>query len=71
MEKTNKISIEVLKIIALRKAAGKTQLQIANSIGMSRTNYNNLEKGIIPLKLDVLQKLCTFFNVHSSKILTF
>ena len=46
------------KIRSARKAAGLTQRQLAEKIGVSNTSISNWEKGLSRPDADMIQKLC-------------
>ncbi len=47
-----------------RKAAGLTQRQLADSLGVSNTSISNWEKGLSRPDADMIQKLCTYLSVQ-------
>ena len=47
----------------LRKARGKTQLQIAQVLGTTYQYYSTYEKGLRALPLERAKKLAVYFNV--------
>ena len=47
-----------------RKAAGLTQRQLADSLGVSNTSISNWEKGLSRPDADMIQKLCTYFSLQ-------
>ncbi len=47
----------------LRKARGKTQLQIAQVLGTTYQYYSTYEKGLRDLPLERAKKLAVYFNV--------
>jgi len=53
----------------LRKIHKKTQVQIAESIGISRTVYTRYENGEIEIPSSMLVRICEAINVSASDIL--
>lgn len=53
----------------LRLDHDKTQKEIANILGTSHQYYQKYEKGIRPLPLEHLFKLCLLYNVSADYIL--
>ena len=47
-----------------RKAAGLTQRQLADSLGVSNTSISNWEKGLSRPDADMIQKLCTCLSLQ-------
>ena len=47
-----------------RKAAGLTQRQLADSLGVSNTSISNWEKGLSRPDADMIQKLCTYLSLQ-------
>ena len=51
------------RLIKLRKEAGKTQEQMANTFGIERTTYGGYERGDIMPPFDKLKAISDYFNV--------
>jgi transcriptional regulator with XRE-family HTH domain len=51
------------KIRNVREARGKTQAQIAKSLGISVTSYAKLERGEVDMTLARLQRICNALNL--------
>ena len=47
-----------------RKAAGLTQRQLADSLGVSNTSISNWEKGLSRPDADMIQKLCAILYLQ-------
>ena len=47
-----------------RKAAGLTQRQLADSLGVSNTSISNWEKGLSRPDADMIQKLCAYLSLQ-------
>ena len=47
-----------------RKAAGLTQRQLADSLGVSNTSISNWEKGLSRPDADMIQKLCVILSLQ-------
>ena len=52
------------KIRRARKAAGLTQRQLAEKIGVANTSVSNWEKDLSRPDADLIQKLCAVLNVQ-------
>ena len=46
-----------------RKAAGLTQRQLADNLGVSNTSISNWEKGLSRPDADMIQKLCHYLSL--------
>lgn len=53
---------------APRVAAGKTQQQIADYLGMSTNHYARMERGELPLSIDKADTLAAFYNVYRASL---
>ena len=47
-----------------RKAAGLTQRQLADRLGVSNTSISNWEKGLSRPDADMIQKLCSYLSLQ-------
>ncbi len=59
------------KLRELREQKGKTQLEVADSIGIDISYYAGIERGEENPSLATLEALCRLFRVRSSQILSF
>lgn len=57
------------RLRTLRHAAGETQGQTANSVGLTRTYLTEIEAGRKNITLSTLYDLANHFNVEPSEIL--
>lgn len=48
---------------ALRKITGTTQAELAAEIGLSRSSYSQIERGLREPDLDTLQAICQTFQI--------
>ena len=51
-----------MKITAIRKAAGMTQLQLADKCGMAQPNIARIENGTYATSIDVLSRIAEAFG---------
>ena len=49
-----------------RKAAGLTQRQLADRLGVSNTSISNWEKGLSRPDADMIQKLCSVLHLQAN-----
>ena len=52
------------RIREARKAAGLTQRQLADRLGVSNTSISNWEKGLSRPDADMIQKLCVYLSLE-------
>ena len=55
----------------LRKEKGLSQKDVADAIGVTRGAYANYEQGTREPSLDILIKICRFFNTTPNYLLGF
>lgn len=48
---------------ALRKAAGSSQSELASKLGLCRSSYSQIERGLREPDLDTLQAICQLYHV--------
>lgn len=53
---------------APRVAAGMTQQQVADHLGMSANHYARMERGELPLSIDKADSLAAFYNVYRAHL---
>jgi transcriptional regulator with XRE-family HTH domain len=53
----------------LRNAEGKTQVELANELGLNRSNLNNYENGLAEPTLEVMLRLADHFGVSMDTLL--
>lgn len=59
------------KLRELRENANKTQLEVAESIGIDVSYYSSIERGEENPSLATIEALCKLFRVKSSQVLPF
>lgn len=57
------------QLIALRKAAGLSQYDLANRLNMTRSSLGNYEMGVREPDFETTMKIATFFNVTVDELL--
>jgi transcriptional regulator with XRE-family HTH domain len=55
-----------IKIKDLREKKHLSQQEVADELGMTQSNYHKLESDKIQIKLNVMKKLASFFDIHTS-----
>ena len=54
------------KLAELRKQKGISQEELASDLNISQTTISNYEKGIDKVDIEILEKICNYFNVPIS-----
>ena len=57
------------RIRQLRVAAGLTQMDVAEQLGVSQAAYSRLEKGDVEISVGKLLELCVIYKVMPAKLL--
>lgn len=75
MEEMEDIKNKVQKIFTrnlnnLLSEHNKTQLELANYIGVSNTSVNNWTKGYNTPRMDKIDLICSFFHIRREDLLT-
>lgn len=60
-----------LNIAYYRKAAGLSQIQLAEQINISRTHMSRIETADCAVSLDVIFNICSVLNVSPAKLFDF
>jgi len=56
-------------VLRRRKALGRNQVDVANSLGISQGAYSKMETGETPITLEVLQRISAFFGCTPTEVL--
>jgi len=59
------------KLRLIRQIKGYKQDYVAEKLGMSQTNYSNIESGKTDMKLEVLEKFAKVHGIEATDILQF
>lgn len=65
----NDNSSKVNNLRALRQAAGLTQEELGERIGVQKAAISKYERGQLPIPLKLLMQFCDLFNVSADKLL--
>ena len=57
------------KLKQLRKEKGVSQKEISSAIGITLSAYSNYEQGIREPSIDIIIKLCKYFDVGADYLL--
>lgn len=63
-------SLTASKIKELRLETGKSQVEIANEIGISPSAYERLENGKVDINLKSLELVAKYYNLNVSELIT-
>jgi transcriptional regulator with XRE-family HTH domain len=58
-------------IKAIREEKGLKQIEVAEHIGVDKSAYSKIEKGLRALTVDELQKMAQLFNMTTDQILNY
>lgn len=58
------------RLLALRKRAGLTQLELAEAAGLADRTYADIERGETSMRVETLLRLCRALSVTPDEILT-
>jgi transcriptional regulator with XRE-family HTH domain len=59
------------RIKALRKQRGYSQEKVSKVLNVTRSSISNMEVSRHTITVEILEKICNFYNVKSSEILPF
>lgn len=57
------------RLVQLRKEKGVTLKEVANNIGVTVSAYSNYEQGIRMPSIDIICRICKYFDVTSDYLL--
>ncbi len=58
------------KLLAVRKATGLTQSEVAEKAGISDRTYADIERGTVNMRVETLMKICHTFHITPDEVLT-
>ena len=58
-------------IKTIREAKNLKQIEVANHIGVDKSAYSKIEKGLRALTVDELQKMAELFNLTTDQIINY
>lgn len=58
-------------IKAIREEKGLKQIEVAEHIGVDKSAYSKIEKGLRALTVDELQKMAQLFNMTTDQIINY
>lgn len=58
------------KLLAIRKRAGLTQEEAAETAGLSSRTYADIERGTVNMRLETILRICDALHITPDEILT-
>lgn len=58
------------KLLAIRKKAGLTQMEVAEAAGLSSRAYADIERGSVNMRVETVIKICAALHITPDEILT-
>lgn len=58
------------KLLAVRKKAGLTQVEVAEASGLSSRTYADIERGSVNMRVETILRICEALHITPDEILT-
>lgn len=58
------------KLLAIRKRAGLTQMEVAEAAGLSNRTYADIERGMVNMRIETILRICEALYITPDEILT-
>ena len=58
------------RLLAIRKKAGMTQMEVAEAAGLADRTYADIERGSVNMRMETLLKICDTLHITPDEILT-
>lgn len=58
------------KLLAIRKKAGLTQVEVAEASGLSSRTYADIERGTVNMRVETILHICEALHITPDEILT-
>lgn len=58
------------KLLAIRKKAGLTQVEVAEASGLSNRTYADIERGTVNMRVETILRICEALHITPDEILT-
>lgn len=59
------------KLLSIRKHAGLTQAEVAESAGLSCRTYADIERGTVNMRIETILHICSALHITPDEILTY
>lgn len=57
------------RLLAIRKKAGMTQMEVAEAAGLSDRTYADIERGSVNMRIETVLRICDALHITPDKIL--
>ena len=58
------------KLLAVRKKAGLTQIEVAEAAGLSGRTYADIERGTVNMRVETILRICEALHITPDEVLT-
>ena len=58
------------RLLAIRKKAGLTQVEVAEASGLSSRTYADIERGSVNMRVETILRICEALHITPDEILT-
>lgn len=58
------------KLLAIRKKAGLTQIEVAEAANLSDRTYADIERGTVNMRIETVLKICEALQITPDEVLT-
>ena len=58
------------KLLAIRKRAGMTQMEVAEAAGLAHRTYADIERGTVNMRIETILRICDALHITPDEILT-
>ena len=58
------------RLLAIRKKAGMTQIEVAEAAGLSGRTYADIERGTVNMRVETILRICEALHITPDEILT-
>lgn len=58
------------KLLAIRKKAGLTQIEVAEAANLSDRTYADIERGTVNMRIETVLKICEALHITPNEVLT-
>jgi transcriptional regulator with XRE-family HTH domain len=58
------------KLLAIRRRAGMTQVEVAEAAGLSDRTYADIERGTVNMRVETILRICRALHITPDEVLT-
>lgn len=59
-----------MKLLAVRKRAGLTQMEVAEAAGLADRTYADIERGSVNMRIETILRICDALHITPDEVLT-